>query len=67
MNDTDNNHPIYSAEEIAEMRNWVKDCEWGEQFEDEEIDDLPVAVLIRGIRRHYDGGMVGFLVAIKPV
>ena len=39
-------------------RSWVLDCSWKE--DPEEIEEMPDAEILRGIARHYDGGMAQF-------
>ena len=43
------------------MREWVKDCQWGEQYEDSDVDELPDIVILRGVEKYYDGGIRQFM------
>jgi hypothetical protein len=45
---------------INEMRAWIADCAWRD-LEPEEIDDLSDATVLRGIVRHYSGGIAQFI------
>ncbi len=54
-----------TAEQIAEMRDWISDCTWGD-LDPEEIDDLPDEAVVRGVDTHYDGGVAGFLADLNP-
>jgi hypothetical protein len=49
---------------IIEMRNWASECVWREDCEIEEFSDIEV---IRGIHRHYDGGLLSFMAECCPV
>ena len=46
---------------IKAMREWVKDCQWGEQYEDSDVDELPDIVILRGVEKYYDGGIRQFM------
>lgn len=46
---------------IAEMRNWIADCEWADIDYDEIMHDTCDADIIKGIKRHYDGGVEQFI------
>jgi len=43
---------------IAQMRNWALDCEW---LDSDDISDMTPAQIIRGVNRHFDGGLTAFL------
>lgn len=49
-----------TGELIMEARGWVADCVWAD-LEPEDVDQLSVAMITRGIERHYDGGVVQFV------
>lgn len=51
----------YSKQQINQMREWVSDCGWREEYEPEEIAELPALVILKGINRHYCGGLAGFI------
>jgi hypothetical protein len=40
------------------MHGWATDCEW---LDADTLDELTPAQLVRGIDRHYDGGVNGFV------
>lgn len=44
---------------IAEMREWAMECEWVEDAD--EIAAMNDDVIVRGIARHYDGGVAQFI------
>lgn len=44
-----------------DMRAWLLDC-FGDEADRERINLANHAVLIDGIERHYEGGMVAFMV-----
>ena len=44
--------------EIEEARSWISECEWSDV---DDVDDLSVSEILRGIANNYDGGWAGFL------
>ena len=46
------------AAHIAAARDWIADCIWADDIDPYSLTDDQV---IRGIRRHYDGGWDGFI------
>ena len=50
----------YSAELVESARGWILDCVWGDLDED-EIRSLPATTVMRGIEKHYEGGIVQFI------
>jgi len=48
------------AEMVNDMRDWIKDCQWGD-IEDWQVDLMTDEELIRGIELHYDGGLNEFI------
>lgn len=44
---------------IAEMRNWVIDCQWADN--DLDVEDMPEETLLYGIQRHFEGGIEEFI------
>jgi hypothetical protein len=57
----------YTREQIDAMRDWVKECQWREDWDDDDVDNAPDAVIIRGVARHYEGGLKQFLSDMIPV
>ena len=49
-----------SSGDIKEMRDWAKDCQWGD-ISDEDIDEMSDQEIIKGIKKHYSGGVEQFL------
>ena len=49
-----------NASDVAAMAEWVKDCAW-RGLDAEEVDDLPLHVIVHNVERHYFGGIAGFL------
>lgn len=50
----------YTPDELKKMREWVKDCQWAEEYEQDEIDELPATIILKGIDKHYCGGLAAF-------
>lgn len=46
--------------QLQQAREWLADCVW-EEIEPEEFETLSERRIIRGIERHFDGGMQAFL------
>jgi hypothetical protein len=53
-----------TREQIEEARNWIADCQWADEVEVAELTDEEI---VRGIRRHYDGGLTAFIESCEPV
>lgn len=49
-----------TPETIREMRDWIADCVWQDLHED-EVDDLTDEQVVRGVARHYCGGVAAFI------
>lgn len=49
-----------SPEVIKQMREWVKDCQWGDLTE-EDIDEMSDNGIIQGVKRNYEGGVSQFI------
>lgn len=50
--------PEFTPSQIRAMRDWVAECSW---IEDEEmIDEMSDEEIIAGVRKHYEGGTLGF-------
>jgi len=48
--------------DVEAMREWARDCQWGESDTDPDfIDELSADEIISGIKRNYDGGLEEFL------
>jgi hypothetical protein len=54
------NAPALRPEDIVAMRAWIAECAW--QEDNETLAALTDAQIIRGIARHYAGGVEAFLV-----
>jgi hypothetical protein len=48
------------AELDREMRGWVADCVWAD-IDPADVADLPRSVIVRGVARHYEGGVRAFI------
>lgn len=53
------------SNEINDMRDWAKDCNWREAEDncltgEEYVDDLTDAQVRAGVERNYSGGTAGF-------
>lgn len=48
---------VYSPEIVKQMRDWAKDCSWNDYDEIDELTDLEI---IKGVERHYQGGLRQF-------
>ena len=46
---------------IEEARNWMRNCIWRDDEDQDRIDDLDDLTTIRGIDRYYDGGWLQFV------
>jgi hypothetical protein len=45
---------------VEQMRDWVADCMWANLEDEEAVADLSNLAIIRGVRRHYMGGLDQF-------
>ena len=54
--------PQVTPDQIAAMREWVADCSWGD-MDEESLAELTDEQIIRGVNKHYDGGIRAFLLA----
>lgn len=55
-----------SPDQVRQMRDWVKDCQWAEDFDDDEVDALSDSEIVQGVNRSYDGGVRQFLADSVP-
>ena len=44
---------------MDDMRDWLKDCVWAD-MDSADVNDLSDSAILRGINRHYDGGVDQF-------
>lgn len=52
---------ILTSDQLAYARDeWIADC-WWPDLDANDIPKLTDAQVIRGIARHYDGGLAGFI------
>lgn len=55
-------HDFYFNEKcLEEMRGWLLDCSW-KDLTSEEVLDLTPQQIIEGVCRHYEGGMLSFMI-----
>lgn len=47
---------------VAEMREWLSECEWAD-IDADEIATLPANRIIRAVARYYEGGIREFIFA----
>lgn len=50
----------FPAAYVDEARAWLGDCAW-QNVDREDIEELPAGFILRGVARHYDGGLVQFV------
>lgn len=58
---------LYSPEQISAMRDWAKDCQWGEDQSSDFIDELTDTQILKGVQQHYSGGLAQFVIDCVPV
>jgi hypothetical protein len=46
---------------VAVARGWIANCEWPD-LDPEDIDELSAVRVIKGVRRHWAGGISAFLI-----
>ena len=51
-----------TASHIFQMRLWASDCDW---LDSDTISDCSNMVIIRGVNRHFAGGLTAFLSTIN--
>lgn len=47
-----------NAEQLRAARDWIADCQWAD-----DVTELTDDQVVRGIVRHYEGGLAGFRLA----
>ena len=53
----------HCPELIKAMNDWIKDCQWGEdEFSDNWLGELSTLEKVKGINRHFDGGIKSFII-----
>lgn len=52
-----------NPQQLKQARDWIKDCigTWRDIESDEEVDELTDAEVLKGIERHYCGGVAAFI------
>lgn len=53
-----------TKEELAAAREWIADCCWPD-LEPEDVEELTDDEVERGIRRHFEGGLDEFKLAVE--
>jgi hypothetical protein len=46
---------------LKDMREWVKDCQWGDVHDETDIDEMSDEQILRGVNQYYDGGIKQFM------
>lgn len=64
--DINYNGQTYTPDHLREMRGWVNDCVWADMLP-EDIEDVTDEEILKGIDKHYVGGLVGFIIDITPI
>lgn len=54
----------YTDDQIKLMRDWVNDCQWREDADNDFIDELTDLEILKGVNRHYEGGLTSFILDI---
>jgi hypothetical protein len=57
---------VEHPEIIQQMKEWVKDCQWRDVCEPDEIDELSDVEILQGVEKHYEGGIKKFVQDSKP-
>lgn len=52
------NHTL-TKEELKQAREWIAECVWSD-LDANEIDELSDTEIMKGIRRHFSGGIPAF-------
>lgn len=51
----------YTADQIKEMREWLKECQWADIEDNSEIDEFSDLRIVKAVERHADGGLTEFI------
>ena len=57
--------PQYSNSTVAEAREWLGECSWADG--DIDFTSISDARIMKGIARHFEGGIPEFLICITPI
>lgn len=49
-----------TQQELNFAREWIKDCVWQDIDSADDVDDLTDLQVIRGIKKHFSGGIEEF-------
>ena len=54
---------------IKDMRDWVKDCQWGDISDESDVDEFTDIEIVKGVDKAFDGGVEGFIQSgdYKPI
>lgn len=52
---------VHGMRVVADMREWVADCAWVEIEDEDDLAALTEYEIIRGVQRHYSGGVAAFV------
>lgn len=58
-------HDTITRDEVEQMREWLKDC-YEDEYDQELINQSSDNIIIKSIKREYDGGLDAFLDTIRP-
>lgn len=50
----------YTRNQLNEMRDWFKMCQW-EDYTEDDFDGLTDLQVLKGIEKHVDGGLLEFI------
>lgn len=57
---------VENPELLKQMRDWVKDCQWGDVYDESDVDELSDIEILKGVDQHYDGGIKQFIQDGQP-
>lgn len=49
-----------TQQELKLARDWIKDCDWADIEDDQDVDELTDKQVEKAVRRFYDGGISNF-------